>query len=101
MSRCGLAAVGMHEQARIRSAAFAGVVNNLTAQQSEQEHHEEVRTSAASERGVWWPDERDDGAPGLQNPNRFLDRIAPDSAEHARERRLVGPAGLEPATRPL
>src|SRR5581483_6066619 len=52
-----LAAVRMHENERICSATFAGAANDLAAQQSEQQHHEEIHPSGASERGVRWPDE--------------------------------------------
>src|SRR4051812_30625513 len=52
-----LPTVGMDENERIRSATFAGVANDLAAQESEQQHHEEVHPSGASERSVRWPDE--------------------------------------------
>jgi len=36
----------------------------------------------AGECSVWWSDERSNGAPWLQDPKRFLDRIAPHCAQH-------------------
>ena len=57
---CELTTVWVHEQERIRDAAFLGEANDLAAQQPEHEHHEKVHASRASERGVRWPDERDD-----------------------------------------
>src|SRR6185295_16639002 len=77
-----LPAVRMHKQERILGAAFPCAANYLAAQQPEQEHHEKAHASGASECGVRWPDERDDGAVRLQYPKRFLDRIALECAQH-------------------
>src|SRR5437773_6015120 len=69
---CELATVWMHEQERIFGASFLGMVIHLTAQQPQHEHHEKVHAFRAAERGVRWPDERDDDALGPQNLEGFL-----------------------------
>src|SRR6266487_671946 len=69
---CELTTIRVHEQERIGDAALPGAANDLAAQQGEQEHHEKVHASGASERGVGWPDQRDDAASGLENPQGFF-----------------------------
>src|SRR5438046_6267026 len=58
------------------------MVIHLTAQQPQHEHHEKVHAFRAAERGVRWPDERDDDALGPQNLEGFLWRFARDGAQN-------------------
>src|SRR5215216_3265612 len=74
---CELTTVRVHEQERIRDAAFLRASNDLAAQQSEHEQHEKVHATGARERGVRGPDQRDDSAIGSQNSKGFFERIAP------------------------
>src|SRR6185295_3020532 len=77
-----LHAVWMHEQERIGDPVLPGAANYLAAQETEDAHHEKIHASGASERGVRWPNERDDGALRLQNPKGSLDRVASDCTQY-------------------
>src|SRR6266511_5257785 len=55
---------------------------HLTAQQPQHKQHERVHAPRPTELGVRWSDERDEGAPGLQNLEGFLQRFARNSAQN-------------------
>jgi len=78
-----LSAIGTHEKKRVGDVPLSRETHDLAAQSGPNTNdRKKFSRRARSERGVQWPDERDDRAPGLRMPMDFSIASPPDGAKH-------------------